>query len=356
MKALVLCAGKATRLRPLSHTLPKSVIPLANRPILHHILDQITEAGITDIGIVISPETESPIRSTAGDGSRWGARITYIPQFPPKGLAHAVSVSRAFLGDSPFLMFLGDNLIEEGIAAFVAEFRASRPDALILLKEVPDPRAFGVAELDAAGQVIRLVEKPKEPRSHLALVGGYLFTPGIHEAIERITPSWRGELEITDAIQKYLESGRNIRSHILRGRWLDIGRMEDLIEANVFMIEHHMPPIIKGRAAAGCRIEGRVAIGEGTTIENSTIQGPAAIGEGGTITDSIIGPGVSIGNGAAVRNSTIERSLILDEVRIEGMRGLSGSVIGRKAIVTSTDRLGRPVKLFLGDDSAVSIM
>lgn len=356
MKALVLCAGRATRLRPLSHTIPKSVIPLANRPILHHILDQITTAGITEIGIVISPETEGPLRTAAGDGSQWGARITYILQHPPKGLAHAVSVSRSFLGDSPFLMFLGDNLIEEGIAAFVAEFQATRPDALILLKEVPDPRAFGVAELDSAGRVTRLVEKPKEPRSNLALVGGYLFTPGIHEAIGQITPSWRGEIEITDAIQKYLESGRNIRSHILRGRWLDIGRMDDLIEANIFMLDHHMPPLVKGRVCPSSRIEGRVAIGEGSTIESSVIRGPVAIGENCTIAHSTIGPGVSIGPEGTVRRSTIERSLILDQVRIEGVQAISGSVIGRKVTVSSADRPDLPIKLFLGDDSVVSIM
>jgi len=356
VKALILCAGKATRLRPLSHTLPKSVMPLANKPILHHILEQIREAGIDDIGIVISPETEGPIRATAGDGSQWGARITYITQVPPKGLAHAVQVSREFLGNAPFLMFLGDNLIEEGIAPFVEEFKATRPDALILLKEVPDPRAFGVAELDASGRVLRLVEKPREPRSNLALVGGYLFTPGIHDAIAQITPSWRGELEITDAIQKYLESGKNIHSHILKGRWLDIGRMDDLLEANVFMLKHHMSPVVEGMISPNSHLEGKVAIGHGAKVENSRIHGPVSIAEDCLIINSTIGPGVSIGPKTTVQDSAIERSLILEACRIEGVGGLSGSVIGRKAVVRSTDRRGRAVRLFLGDDCSVDVM
>ncbi len=355
MKALVLCAGKATRLRPLTHAMPKSALPLANKPILHHILEQIQQAGIEDIGVVVSPQTEASIcECINGQGKK--ASITYINQDSPQGLAHAVKVARGFLQDSSFLMFLGDNLIAEGVAQFVSGFNEKGCDAQILLKAVDDPRRFGVAELNGFGKVVNLVEKPAEPRSNLALVGGYIFNASIHPAIDRIKPSSRGELEITDAIQELLDSGSTVRSHILEGKWLDIGKMDDLLEANRFMLDRCTDSGIQDQKINSNNwFEGQIQVEPEAIIEYSRISGPVAIGRGCCIRHSDIGPYTAIGPYSTIENSSIENSLIMSNCTIEGAEGLTESVLGSNTVIAREKVHDTKLKLLLGDDAMVKL-
>jgi len=354
MKALVLCGGRGTRLRPVTYTIAKHLLPVANKPILFYVLEQIREAGITDTGIVVSPETGDEIKGAVGDGSRWASHITYITQTEPLGLAHAVKTAQGFLGDARFLLFLGDNLIEGGVGEFVNRFKADAPEALILLKEVADPRAFGVAELDPSGRVLRLVEKPKEPKSNLALVGAYLFTPEIHRAIAGIRPSARGELEITDAIQKLLEMGRQVRSYILEGWWLDTGSKDDLLVANRTVLDRRLERDIRGSLDSSSRAAGRVAIGPGTEVVASTIRGPASIAGNCRIKNSVVGPFASIGAGTVIEDGSVENSIILENCRLRGVKGLVNSLIGRGAVVVKGED-GPAVSLFLGDDARLEL-
>lgn len=355
VKALVLAAGKGTRLKPLTNTVPKHLLPVGSKPMLSHVLDYIKEAGISDIGIVVSPESAPYIEEAIGTGSEWGGQITFILQPQPLGLAHAVKTAEGFLGDSPFLMFLGDNLFQEGVKDFLAEFNASKPAASILLKEVPDPRAFGVAELDSTGRVVHMAEKPRQPKSNLAIIGVYLFTPEIHRAIAQTKPSWRGELEITDAIQKLLEMGKEIRSHILRGWWLDIGSNDGLIEANRVYLDAFVQRDIKGTVDPRSRVEGRVQVEQGTEIENSLLQGPAFIAADCSIKNSTIGPFSNIGAGTAVEDSSLERSVVLENCRILRIKHLAESVIGRNTILLGHGRSPEEIRMFVGDDSKVEL-
>ncbi len=357
MKALILAGGTGSRLKPITHTIPKQLLPVANKPILFYVIDQIRESGIDDIGIIISPETGSSIRESVGDGSRWGVQITYIPQTEPKGLAHAVKTADDFLSDSPFMMFLGDNLIEGGVKDFVLQFNSGRPDALILLKEVPDPRLFGVAELDTAGKVVNLVEKPKEPRTNLALVGVYLFTPEIHAAIDQIKPSWRGELEITDAIQKLLDMNKNVMSHVLTGWWLDTGKKDDLLEANTIVLDSLLQRNIDpdARIDGSSRITGRVEVKARTTIENSTVRGPVSIDEGCEIRNSFVGPFSSVGPDTHIEDSSIEHSVILEHGRIHRIDRLADSLIGTGVELRRDDDRFKALRLFVGCDSRLEL-
>ena len=355
MKALILAGGKGTRLKPITHTIPKQLLPVANKPIMFYVLDQIREAGITEIGIIISPETGAYIREVVGDGSRWNSQITYIPQANPMGLAHAVKTAQPFLGDSTFLMFLGDNLIEGGVKSFVQEFESHSPDAMVLLKEVPDPRLFGVAELNGKGEVIHLVEKPKEPKTNLALVGIYLFTPLIHKAIAKIKPSWRGELEITDAIQKLLDMGKKVRSHILTGWWLDTGKKDDLLEANRVVLDSLLKRDVRGEIDAKSKIVGRVEIKEGAKVENSTIRGPVSIAEECQIRNSFIGPFTSIGAGTVIEDSSVGHSVILENSRIYRIERLEDSLIGTRVELKRADERFNAVKIFVGCDSSLEL-
>lgn len=355
MKALILSGGKGTRLKPLTYTMAKQLLPVANRPILFYVLDQVSQVGITDIGIIISPETGDWIKEAVGDGSRWKADITYILQSEPAGLAHAVKTAQDFLGDYPFLMFLGDNLINGGVRELVEEFQQSKADALILLKEVNDPSRFGIAELDDKGRVIHLEEKPKQPRSNLALVGVYLFSPAVHQEIAKLEPSWRGELEITDAIQGLLNSGHTIRSHILDNWWLDTGKKDDILEANRVVLDEFLSQDIRGRVNAKSRIIGRVEIKKAAVVENSEIHGPVSIAEGCIIKNSYIGPFTSIGAGTKLEGSSIKHSVVLENCRIYGIKNLVDSLVGRGTEVTGQRKGLKAIKLFVGDDAKVEL-
>jgi glucose-1-phosphate thymidylyltransferase len=355
MKALVLSGGKGTRLKPLTTTIPKQLLPVANKPILSYVLDLIAEAGITDIGMIISPETGHLIKEFAGDGSKWGARIEYILQEEPLGLAHAVSTAGGFLGRSPFLMFLGDNLIEGGVKQFVQQFLKERNDALILLKAVSDPRLFGVAEIDGQGALKNLVEKPKKPKSDLAIVGVYLFSHHVHRAIRHIKPSGRGELEITDAIQQMINMRKKVGSYILKGWWLDTGKKDDMLEANRAVLDDLLKRDLRGRIDERSHIAGRVEVREGAEIINSKIRGPVSIAERCRIINSFIGPFTSIGAGSVIEDSAIEHSVILEDCRISNVHRLGDSIIGRGCKVVNEEGNFQQKKLFLGDDAIVEL-
>jgi glucose-1-phosphate thymidylyltransferase len=353
VKALVLSGGSGSRLRPITHTSAKQLVPVANKPVLFYGLEAIRDAGITEVGIVVG-DTEPAIREAVGDGSAFGLKVSYLRQDAPRGLAHAVLVARDFLGDDDFVMYLGDNFIVGGIAGLVDEFRSGRPDAQIMLTSVPDPRQFGVAELDPAGEVVGLEEKPREPKSDLALVGVYIFTPAVHEAVAKLEPSWRGELEITEAIQWLIDHGRKVRSTTITGYWKDTGNVADMLEVNRMVLEG-LEPACAGEVDAATELIGRVAIGSGAQITGCRIVGPVVIGAGTRVSESYIGPFTSVERDCVIADSEIEYSIVLRGASIKGVGRIEASLIGHEVEVTPAPRVPKAHRLVLGDHSKVQI-
>ena len=354
MKGLILSGGKGTRLRPLTHTSAKQLVPVANKPVLFYGIEAMAAAGIEEVGIVIAPETGGEIRAAAGDGSDFGLEITYIEQDAPLGLAHAVLTAERFIGDSPFVMYLGDNLLRDGLRGLVTSFREHEPDALILLTPVEEPEHYGVAELDGE-HIVRLVEKPKDPPSNLALVGVYLFSPLIFAASEALEPSWRGELEITEAIQGLIDDGRKVQSEVVRGWWKDTGQLADMLDANRLVLEE-IETDLQGEID-NSKVEGRVIVEEGAKIVGSVVRGPAVIAAGACVEDAYIGPYTSIGAGVHVRRSEIEHSIILSGSVVEDLgTRMEASLLGRDVKLTRSDGMPKTLRLLVGDKSEIEIV
>jgi glucose-1-phosphate thymidylyltransferase len=365
LKGLILSGGKGTRLRPITHTSAKQLVPVANKPVLFYGIEAMAQAGIEEVGIIIAPETGPEIEAAAGDGSRFGVRISYLRQDEPLGLAHAVLTAEPFLGESAFVMYLGDNLLQGGIADLVAAFREHEPDALILLTPVADPENYGVAELAApepgsdggaaTGRVVRLVEKPEQPATDLALVGVYMFTAKIHAAARAIEPSARGELEITDAIQHLVDGGLRVEPHVVRGWWKDTGRLEDMLEANRLILDN-----LVGRVEGeliDSRVDGRVVVERGARLERTTVRGPAVIGAGARLTDCYIGPYTAIGENCAIAGAEVEHSILLAGSSVCDLDGrMESSLLGRNVTVRRGDRQPRAYRFMVGDNSDISIL
>jgi glucose-1-phosphate thymidylyltransferase len=354
LKGLILSGGRGTRLRPITHTSAKQLVPVANRPVLFYGIDAMAQAGIREVGIIIAPETGDEIRAVVGDGARFGVQITYIVQDEPAGLAHAVLTAEPFLADSPFVMYLGDNLLQGGIEDLVQAFRTNAPDALILLTPVPDPEHYGVAELEE-DRVIALAEKPPEPRTNLALVGVYMFTPLIHAAARAIAPSGRGELEITDAIQHLVDSGARVEPHIVKGWWKDTGRLEDMLEANRLVLD-----TIAGRVdgeLVDSQCNGRVIVEAGPRLERSKVRGPAIVGAGARLVDAYVGPYSAIGEGCVIERAEVEHSILLAGASVIGLDGrMESSLLGRNVHVARDHRQPRAYRFMVGDNSEIAVL
>ncbi len=354
LKGLILSGGRGTRLRPITYTSAKQLVPVANKPVLFFGIEAMAAAGIEEIGIIIAPETGDEIREVTGDGSAFGVRIEYILQDEPAGLAHAVLTAEPFLGASPFVMYLGDNLLQGGMTELVESFRANEPDALILLTPVPDPQNYGVAEL-TDGRVTRLVEKPPEPRTDLALCGVYMFTAGIHDAARAIAPSGRGELEITDAIQHLVDTGQRVEPHIVRGWWKDTGRLDDMLEANRLILDT-IQPRMDGEAVDSTT-HGRVIVEAGATLERSTVRGPAIVGAGARLVDCYIGPYTAVGPGCVIERAEVEHSILLSGCSVIGLDGrMESSLLGRNVTVRRDARQPRAFRFMVGDNSEIAIL
>ncbi|MYT74270.1 MULTISPECIES: glucose-1-phosphate thymidylyltransferase [unclassified Streptomyces] len=353
MKALVLAGGSGTRLRPFSYSMPKQLIPIANTPVLVHVLDSVRELGVKEVGVIVGDRGHE-IEAVLGDGARLGVRVTYIPQDAPRGLAHTVSIARDFLGDDDFVMYLGDNMLPDGVTGIAEEFTRRRPAAQVVVYKVPDPRSFGVAELGPDGEVLRLVEKPPQPRSDMALIGVYFFTAAIHEAVAAIAPSARGELEITDAVQWLVTSGADVRASLYDGYWKDTGRVEDVLECNNHLLDG-LTPRVDGQVDADSVLVGQVVIEAGARVVRSRIEGPALIGAGTVVQDSHVGPYTSVGRDCAVTDSRLEGSIALDEASVTGVRGLRDSLIGRAASIGTTGPGTDHHCLVVGDHTRVEV-
>jgi glucose-1-phosphate thymidylyltransferase len=355
MKGLILSGGKGTRLYPLTYTSAKQLIPVANKPVLFRVIEAIRDAGISDIGIVVG-DTAEEIKRAVGPGSQWNVNITYIPQDAPLGLAHAVKISQDFLGDDHFVMFLGDNVIQGGISSLIAQFASSSYNSQIVLTRVDQPQQYGVAQLDEKGQIIKLIEKPKEPPSNLALVGIYMFDAHIFEAVKAIKPSWRGELEITDAIQWLVDRSRNVHAYIHQGWWIDTGKPMDMLEANSLVLEE-LTPTIEGYVDQGSEVDSRVTIEQGAEIINSVVRGPAIIGKETRIVNAYVGPFTSIYHHCLVENAEISRSIVLEHSQIRNInRRIEDSLIGRNVVVHRSPIRPRAYKFTLGDHSQLGLL
>ncbi|MBB5783191.1 glucose-1-phosphate thymidylyltransferase [Nonomuraea jabiensis] len=353
MKALLLAGGSGTRLRPITHTSAKQLVPVANKPVLFYGLEAIAAAGIRELGLVVG-DTHAEIEAAVGDGSAFGLRVTYLRQEAPLGLAHAVLIAREFLGDEDFVMYLGDNFIVGGINEVVERFVRERPAAQIMLTKVAEPQAFGVAELDAGGRVVGLEEKPARPKSDLALVGVYLFSAAVHAVVGELKPSWRGELEITDAIQGLIDAGLRVESSVISGYWKDTGNVTDMLEVNRLVLESVEPRVL-GRVDGASELIGRVAVEAGAVVERSRVVGPAIVGAGARVRDSYVGPYTSIGASCVITGSEIEYSIVLPRASIAGVGRIESSLIGRDVEVTPAPQTPKAHRLLLGDHSKVQI-
>jgi len=361
LKGLILAGGRGTRLRPITHTSAKQLVPVANKPVLFYGIEAMAEAGIGRVGIVIAPETGPEIEAAAGDGARFGIEIEYILQHEPLGLAHAVLTAEGFLGQDPFVMYLGDNLLQGGIVDLVGAFREHGPDALILLTPVPDPENYGVAELAPAGEpggvgrVVALVEKPGQPATDLALVGVYMFTAAIHEAARAIAPSPRGELEITDAIQHLVDRGMRVEPHVVRGWWKDTGRLEDMLEANRLILDN-LVGRVEGELVDST-LDGRVAVAAGARLERTTVRGPAIIGAGARLRDCYVGPYTAVGEGCEIEGAEVEHSILLAGSSVRELDGrMESSLLGRNVTVRRSAGQPRAYRFMVGDNSDIVIL
>ena len=355
MKGLILSGGKGTRLKPLTFTSAKQLIPVANKPVLFRVIEAIRDAGITDIGIVVG-DTAEDIKSAVGSGNQWAVDITYIAQDAPLGLAHAVKISQDFIGAERFVMFLGDNVLQGGISPLIAQFDESSYNSQIVLTHVPNPQQYGVAVLNDQGRIEKLIEKPKEPPSDLALVGIYMFDSHIFEAVHAIKPSWRGEYEITDAIQWLVEQGYNVHPYIHHGWWIDTGKPNDMLEANSLVLEERTPTI-EGYVDANSTVDSRVTVEKGAEVINSVVRGPAIIGKETRVVNAYVGPFTSISDHCLIENAEISRSIVLEHSQIRNIhRRIEDSLIGRNVVLHRSPIRPRAYKFTLGDHSNVGLL